>query len=213
MRRITLRMLCSSALLFSPLILAACGGGIDIIPLPDIFGALPTANRLLEGSIAHDGTTDPDAPLRVGDDEDDRSWRAFTSFDLAAPDVGDTLTRALLEIHQGNLLNDPYARLGLLFVERIEMGTTRDLADFDAPAGARSIGSSDPSVGTITIDVTALVQEALDLALGRVDMRFRFGVFVDDNGVAQQTHFTSFWHTVDPVTLPPILRLEWRRTP
>ncbi len=208
MRHVTLLLLCSSTLL-----LAACGGHLDPLPLDDIFDSLATSNPLREGSIAHDGTIDPDAPLRVGDDEDDRSWRAFTSFDLAMPDPGDTLSSALLEIHQGNLLNDPYSRLGLLFVERIDMGAARDLADFGAPAGARSIGSSDPSVGTITIDVTALVQEALDLGRTRVDMRFRFGVFVDPGGVPQQTHFTSSWHTAAPISLPPILRLQWRRAP
>ncbi len=209
----TMRYAIVAVILLGPLF-GGCGSGLD-----DPFGinsllvnTFPTPVRTLEGSLANDGTVDPDAPLRVGDDEDDKSWRAFTSFSLSVP-AGRTLHRADLRLHQGSLVGDPYGKLGLLFVERIEMGPTRDVADWSAPAGARSIGHSDPATGPLSIDVTAHVAEALAAGLTRVDFRIRFSVSVIPDGVAEHTHFTSFWHEAEPASLPPTLQLDWRATP
>ncbi len=163
--------------------------------------------------MAQDGTTDPAIALRVGDDDSDRGWRAFTSFETPTLEIGETLTSAILELYQGDQVNNPYDILGLLFVERIDMGAALDLDDFTAPAGARSIGSSDATIGTILIDVTAHVKEAIDLGLPRVDLRLRFGVSVSQDDTPQQTHFSSFDHSaVQPLTLPPTLRTKRLRT-
>ena len=212
MRRLTAALLVP--LLCLPLaLLGACG----VVPNPTevlgrIFDAIPGAVRSFEGSMAQDGTQFPRDVLRVGDDDTDRSWRAFTSFETPTLAANERLTSATLELYQGNQIGNPYDVLGLLFVERIDMGATFDVDDFLAPAGARSLGHSDPAIGPILIDVTAHVQEAMDLGLARVDFRIRFGVSIRQDDVPQQTTFTSFDQSaVEQVTLPPTLRIQWEQ--
>ncbi len=213
MRRLTTALLVP--LLCLPLgLLGACG----VVPNPTeilerIFDGIPLAVRSFEGSMAQDGTTFARDVLRVGDDDTDRSWRAFTSFETPTLGATERLTSATLELYQGNQTGDPYDVLGLLFVERIDMGASLDVDDFLAPAGARSLGHSDPAIGPVLIDVTAHVQEALDLGLSRVDFRIRFGVSVRQDDVPQQTTFTSFDQSaVQQATLPPTLRIQWEQT-
>ncbi|MCP5071034.1 MAG: hypothetical protein GY946_31105 [bacterium] len=212
MRHLSTSLLCLIPLA-ATLLLASCGGGLVPNPLgvfEEFFDALPRAVRALEGSMAQDGTSDPRDVLRVGDDDTDRSWRAFTSFETPTLEAGETLTSAILELYQGDQVGNPYDTMGLLFVERVDMGASLDVTDLTAPAGARSLGFSDPAVGQVLIDVTAHVQEAMDLGLPRVDFRLRFGVSVRQDDTAQQTTFTSFDQSaVQQPTLPPTLRIQW----
>ena len=212
MRRLTPAL---SALLLwaSALLCTACGSALDIPGIVGrIFDGIPGAVRSFEGSMAQDGTEFPRDVLRVGDDDTDRSWRAFTSFETPTLGAGERLTSATLELYQGDQTGNPYDVLGLLFVERIDMGAALDVDDFLAPAGARSLGHSDPAIGPVLIDVTAHVQEAMDLGLARVDFRIRFGVSVRQDDIPQQTTFTSFDQSaVEQLTLPPTLRIQWEQ--
>lgn len=162
--------------------------------------------------MAANGATDPDAPLRVGDDANNQSWRAFTSFTVTVP-AGGVLESAVLRIHLGEIVGDPFGELSLLFAERIDMGPTFDSADFAAPALASSIGLSSLPIGQHDLDVRPLVQDALNRGLTRVDIRLRFGVSVVPDAVASHLHFTSFDVPIGPPSLPPTLVLNWETPP
>ncbi|MDJ0522907.1 MAG: hypothetical protein QNJ90_12635 [Planctomycetota bacterium] len=195
------------------LIAAGCGGSGLVPNLAEIFvpsleEAFPAPNRSLEGSLSPNGDADDLLPLRVGDDEDDRGWRAFTSFTMTVP-AGRTLKRAELRLHLGQMTGDPFGKLGLLFAERIDMGPALDAADVTAPAVASITGIAALPMGLNNLDVTALVQDALNRGLTRVDIRLRFGVSVVPDAVASYLHFTSFAVDTDPISLPPTLALDW----
>ncbi|MDJ0973326.1 MAG: hypothetical protein QNJ98_02550 [Planctomycetota bacterium] len=196
--------------------LAGCGGSGGLVPNPgeiiaDIFeGAFPQPVRALQGSLGNDGATDPDGPLLVGDDADDRSWRAFMSFQVVVPD-GATLESAELRLHLGQEEGDPFGLLGLFFAERIDMGPTLDAADFTATARQSTIGLTSLARGPNNVDVTTLVEDALARGITRVDIRLRFGVAVVFDKVASLLRFTSLSFDTDPTSLPPTLSLRWRR--
>lgn len=196
------------------LLAAGCGGGLGIPTPADIFlpaleEAFPQPQRALEGSLSINGAGTAKLPLRVGDDANDLSWRGFTSFEMTVP-AGRTLTRAQLRLHLGVNTGDPFGTLGLLFLERIDMGPTLDVADLHAAAVASEVGLSSAPMGLHDYDVTTLVQDALDRGLMRVDIRLRFGVSVVSDGVASLLEFTSYDVDTDPVSLPPTLALDWR---
>jgi len=197
-------------LLLGALTAAGCG----VVPNPgDVLGnpfaqTFPTPHRSLEGSVASDGTVDKTGPLVVGDDDSDRGWRGFTSFELSVPD-GAVLRSAVLRLHLGQVVGDPFGQFGLFFAERIDMGPTLDAADLAAPAIAQTIGVSSLPMGQSDFDVTALVQDALNRDVTRVDIRLRFGVGVIQDDTPEHLVFTSYWGDSDPVSLPPTLALDW----
>lgn len=191
----------------------ACGGTTPTQQIVDQFLAeLALPVRALEGPLANDGSTDPDAALRVGDDEDNRFWRSFTSFEL--PEArGRTLADATLALYQGIGEGAPYAKLGLLFAERVDLGPSLDAADFGAPSTSMSLGVSDDTPGSFEIDVTPLVQDALARGIPRLDIRLRFGAAVTFDDTADLTRFTSAVVDVDPTSPPPFLHVRWRTMP
>lgn len=196
-------------------VVPGCGGGGLV---PDLAGTLsgwfqeafPEPVRTLEGSLRSDGVVERDGPLTVGDDADDRGWRAFTSFELSVP-PGATLDAAQLRLHLGRIENDPFATMGLLFAERIDMGTGLDASDYAATVLAREIGIAALPRGLNNLDVTALVQDAIDRGVTRVDIRLRFGVSVRQDKTAAWLGFTSAAFDTEPTSLPPTLALTWRR--
>ena len=198
--------------LLGALTTAGCGitPDFDVIPVPPFAETFPSPERSLEGSVSGDGAVDKAGPLLVGDDAADRSWRGFTSFHLTVPEGG-AVRSAVLRLHLGQVVGDPFGRLGLLFADRIDMGSSLDAADFAAPAFAQTIGVSSLPMDLSDFDVTALVQDALDRGLTRVDIRLRFGVSVVQDDVAQHLLLTSYWGDSDPVSLPPTLVLDWDR--
>mgnify|MGYP001822803427 CR=1 FL=1 len=195
------------------LVAAGCGSGGLVPSLEDIFvpsltEAFPAPQRALEGSLSVNGAGPTALPLRVGDDENDLSWRGFTSFQMTVP-AGRTLKSAVLRLHLGVSTGDPFGTLGLLFLERIDMGPTLDVADLHAAPIASEIGPSSAPMGLSDYDVSTLVQDALDHGVTRVDIRLRFGVSVVTDDMASYLEFTSFDVDTDPVSLPPTLVLDW----
>ena len=188
------------------LLLLGCGSsGVG----PNLAEIFPAPRRSLEGSLTRIGTTDPLLPLRVGDDENDEGWRAFTSFELTvAP--GRTLERALLRLHLGQVVGDPFGQLGVFLISRMDMGPSLDASDWSAPATAPPPGISSLPLGLSDHDVTPQVQDALNRGVTRVDLRLSFVMEAEPDQAPAYLHFTSYAVDSDPVSLPPTLVLTWR---
>lgn len=164
----------------------ACGGGGG-------GGAAPVTVTLgsiagLDGFVLSDGTAvTGSAGPGVGDTAADAGARQFWSFDVSGIPSGATVTLATFRARQRSVFGDPYAFLGNVIVERVDIGVALDGTDFAvAGIGAFVVLSTDTTIEVKTVDITDRVQAALAAAATRIDLRARGQAAITDGDGTQE---------------------------
>lgn len=182
------------AFIAGALAVSGCGGSDGA---SDVTVTLLSAAGL-DGTIvmngAPSGVSVTGAVIQVGDTPvlgTDLAVRGFLSFSRAAIPPGATLVSATLRLHQSFVFSTPYATLGSVFVDHVDLGAGLDFTDATSPALSDSFGilSSDTSIAYHTLDVTA--QVAADISAGRSYTEFRLHMLVgaDADGTEDITHW------------------------
>jgi hypothetical protein len=175
---------------FVSLLFAGCGGmggPEDGPPAASAFVAL-TSSADVDGYVtsAGDVSTGSVIGIPLGDNSFNDVARGFLRFHLAGIPAGSTVLSAVLRVHQGDVTGLPYATLGSLRVDHLDLGAGLDAGDDAAAALTSNIGaiSVDSGIELKSIDVTA--QVAADLAAGRTtsDYRLRFLFGTDFDGAS-----------------------------
>jgi hypothetical protein len=134
--------------------------------------------------------------LLVGDETSNDGIVGLHRFPLVLP-AGATVVQAVLETYQFEVIGSPYAGLGDLRVDSIDLddgvGAGLDEGDYSSAAFSTVPGSlsSSSTLGPRSIDVTAAVQA--DVAAGRANSDFRiyFQSQTDGNGTEDQVKLIS----------------------
>lgn len=116
--------------------------------------------------------------IRVGD-ESGLFARGFCSFRLPPPPI--RVEAATLALYQTNVFALPY-EYGRIEVDHLDFGGTLDPADFLLSGFQAGVISSDPTLGTKTLDVKTEVQS--DYVYARMNSQFRFVLVPYYGGVA-----------------------------
>jgi hypothetical protein len=175
------------------LLLAGCGGSGP-------GGGGPTTVVLLtlpadDGYITSDGLVVDDSMIRAGDNAANESRRGFARFSLASVPSGATIVSAVLQLRQAGVTGDPYGSFGNVLVQHVDFGPAVDATDFNSALIGLTPGalSTDATLGTKTIDVTARV--SADVVAGRAqsDFRFKFSsaTTVTADGLSDSALFTE----------------------
>jgi len=120
----------------------------------------------------------------VGDNVINVSVRMFYSFETGGISDDAVVESAFLRVYQEATLGSPYADLGDLVVDHVQIGADLDSGDYDGGTLASNIGtlSDDATPEWKAIDVTALVQS--DVTANRMYSEFRLRFTVGTNGDA-----------------------------
>ena len=132
-----------------------------------------------EGSILSTGLPLPSASgLFVGDTSTNVSVRAFVSFPLVGIPAGATVVAARLEMAQGGVFGSPYAELGNLIVDHVDLGLALESLDYVNPAIRGEVGTLTfvATLGVYGLDVGERVQADLDAGRTRSEYRLLFEV-------------------------------------
>lgn len=110
-------------------------------------------------------------------------YRQFYSFDLAPVPAGSVVTSATLQLYQAAVGGTPYAALGNVIVDHVDYGATLNAAAYSVTAIASNVGvlSSDMTIASKTLVVTARVQADVAAARTRAQFRVRFSNFDSNN--------------------------------
>jgi len=126
----------------------------------------------------------------------DYEARGFLTFDISAlPPPPAVVRSAVLTIEQWQVAGNPYPTYGSVVIDHLNMGGSFDILDFGAAAldpGFATV-SSNPTLGTINIDVRA--QVGADQVAGRTRssfrLRFTFPVPIVANAVHDSANFND----------------------
>jgi hypothetical protein len=184
------------------MLVAGCGGGGDGSTTVVLL-TFPAD----DGYITSDGIVDDESLVRAGDNAVNESRRGFARFPLASVPPGVTIVSAVLELRQTAVLGDPYGSFGDVVVHHVNFGAGIDATDFDSPILSAVPGflSTDATLGTKSIDVTA--QVIADLVAGRAhsDFRIRFsGAMVTADNLQDSALFSEATSTPGSVNAPRV---------
>src|SRR5262245_41915179 len=168
--------------------LSRCGGGTDG---PATLIAPPVA--AVDGVVFSTGGVNTVAGVSVGDHNGPGNTQGFFRFDIHALPPPSQIVSVTLHAYQFLIYGTPYASLGTLLVDHVDVGPALDSADHGAApivAGFTSF-PSDPALGWRVVDVTARV--LADLAAQRTtsDFRLRFSVANDGDGMEDDPRFND----------------------
>lgn len=170
----------------------------------------------LDGFARSDGTATSAGGAPVTGDLDGvtpgLASRQFYSFDLSSIPGTATIDSAVLRVYQAAVVGAPYTTHGSVIVDRVDIGTALDGADYGAAALTGNIGtiSNNATLEYKTLDVTTAVRADRNAGRTRSEFRLRFSVF-DTNGNATSNN-VSFADAEDSccgVASPPQLVVEY----
>jgi len=165
------------------LVLAGCGGG----------GGGPASMTLEVRAEEPTGPVDnstlgnwDNTLLGVGEFGPDtqvmNNWRGILTFDISQIPPGATIQSAEIVAEQFSVNGNPYAALGSVVVDHIEMGpvmlgTAYDGFTVGGPAGL-DIGTlaDDATLGIKSVEVTGAVQHQVDVGASLAQFRLRFPI-------------------------------------
>jgi hypothetical protein len=184
-------------LVLTVLSLTGCGGGSGGgggPPPPTIsLTILSTPDR--DGMIVDATFVFPTFDLQVGDSSSDNPKRGFLSFSHATIPPGAVLVSATLRVHQSGVHGTPYADLGNVIVDHIDIGPALDPTDFASPAILDSFAtlSTDGTLVYRTLDVSARMAADLAAARGHTDFRLHTTPATDSDG----SEDSSYWNDAE----------------
>jgi hypothetical protein len=183
-------LLSGSFALAAAALLGGCGAGGGLFDSPEIVSNQPAT---LDGYVTSSGIVVATGPngIAVGDNAGDDGRRGFVRFSLAGIPGGAELVSATLHMAQAAVTGVPYATLGNVRVDHMDLGPGLDAGDYGLAALDLDIGalSSNAALEVKSIDVTA--QVAADRIAGRPtsDFRLRFLAMTDLDGLIDSAQF------------------------
>jgi hypothetical protein len=181
-------MLSASLALAATGLLGGCGAGASLFGSPEIVANQPA---LADGYVTASGGvyTNSSNAIAVGDNSVE-GRRGFVRFSLGGIPGGAEVVSAVLYLAQADVSGTPYATLGTMRVDHMDLGAGIDAGDYFAAALVSDIGvlSANPLLETKALDVTLRV--AADLTAGRTtsDYRLRFPLQDDGDAVVDTAH-------------------------
>ena len=169
---------------------AGCGAGGGIVSNSALTTQLPPIGGL-DGFVDDHGFVETAGWLGgilIGDNSGNATAQGFLTFDLAAIPAGAQILEATLEIRQFNVSGTPYASMGSLLVDHVDVGGTLDASDWGATAldGNFATASQTDALGVLLVDVRDPIQA--DVFAGRTKSSFRLGfTALSDGDNAQDT--------------------------
>lgn len=142
-----------------------------------------------------------------------RAGRQFFSFEITNIPAGAELVSASLQLYQAGVSGDPFASLGSVVVDRIDLGASLDAGDYARPALQAQIGtvSADAALGYKTLDVTAAVEAERASGRPRFQIRLRFSNRDSDlDGEADLVAFSDAEQSCCPDQQPSRLVVTFR---
>lgn len=131
--------------------------------------------------------------LQVGDDPGNASFRGLVRFPLGAIPAGATVTLASLRCSQTGVTQAPYATLGVILVDRVDLGAALDGADHGSVALTPNLGqlSGDATLAVKVLDVTGAVVADLAAARPTSDFRLAFTTPTDGDNQPDRATFSA----------------------
>ncbi|MDJ0976500.1 MAG: hypothetical protein QNJ98_18725 [Planctomycetota bacterium] len=185
------------ALLLALLLVSACGGGGG-------GGAAAVIPATLDARIYESlsGTVHNDNPggsiVRhdiwcAGDLSNNTTRRAFYSFIVGDLPPGAQVQSAVLSAKQYLVVGTPFATLGDVIVDHVDLGPTLNAPDYSHVQWSLDIGtfSSSPDIGRRALDVTAAVRADVAAGRGVSSFRLRHRLQTDIDGQRDYTAFSS----------------------
>lgn len=176
MRRAVLFACCGA------LALIGCGGsGSDGIDLTI------TSVATFDGFVTNTGFSDTFSASAIAAGDTDGSFmnvsRGLVRFDRSTLPPGVTIQRAVLKMNQAAVAGAPYASLGDLVVDHVDLGAAVEATDFGGGLLTAQIGtlSTNATLGVKTVDVTDAVRADASAARPTSDFRLYFTVGTNAN--------------------------------
>jgi len=168
----------------------------------------------LDGWVRSDGNSGATGGPAITGDLDAGApalgYRQLYSFDLTPVPAGSVVTSATLQLYQAAVGGTPYVDLGNVIVDHVDYGAALNAAAYSVTALASNVGvlSSDVTIGSKTLVVTARVQADVAAARTRAQFRVRFSNFDSNNDAGSDyAQFTDaeFFSNV------PVLVVKYRQ--
>jgi hypothetical protein len=150
-----------------------------------------TSEDRLDGYLLNDGSGGTDQQILVGngkieDTVGELIARGFMSFNLATLPAGVTIQSVELRFYQQEVLGNPYAKLGNLVLERVDLGSNLDAGDFSTAALDSHTIAQQTSAGAwyVISDPTLVTWLEREASAGRsnLQLRLRFALETDGDG-------------------------------
>jgi len=197
-------------------LLSGCGdtgGGGDgfFVFRPTLVEEATVVSDVPTGGAVTEIVVPPPIQVGAGLGANIRIHRAVFSFDLTSLPDGATIDSATLYMHQYNVIGSPYAQMGDLVVDHVDLGAGLDVADFDGGTIVEAFAtlSSSPAIATYTVEVKERVE--VDLFNGRTVSSFRI-YFVTDESATVNQQLVSLADTQGggPSNVDPMLLVDYR---
>jgi hypothetical protein len=149
--------------------------------------------------------------LRAGDDAANDSARGLLRFPLGAIPPGARIRAARLRLQQSVVVGAPFATLGVVRVEAVDAGPGLDPGDHgSAPfPGVAAVVSQDPSIGPREVDVTLALLDAWQALRPELDLRLRFDVATDNDGLVDRVAFNDAEDSLGSPGTEPLLEVVY----
>ncbi|OGO59492.1 MAG: hypothetical protein A2025_01745 [Chloroflexi bacterium RBG_19FT_COMBO_47_15] len=136
-----------------------------------------------DGHVRGDGTTNPYP--NVGDTSTNVAMQAFLSFDISGIPASATIKSASLDVSSGDMLGDPFGKLGWMRVYNHQYGTLGS-EDFtpDFPTGAMYTYSSKPVASFTSSTLVSALQTRVSAATPRFQVRLQFLSPTNSDGIS-----------------------------
>lgn len=177
----------ASALVGLTLLLTpACGGGGGG---KQQFLLQVAADPVFDGFVTDTAFVDTTTASAISVGDTDAGFanvaRGFLRFHLPALPVGSRIVSVILHLEQSSVTGAPFASLGALVVDHVDIGSSLDATDYAATALDADIGtlSTTADLGPRQVDVTSAVLADEDAGRSTSDFRLRFPVGSDADGV------------------------------
>jgi hypothetical protein len=171
-------------------LLGGCGAGEAIFG-PETFTL--HAPSSLDGYVLSTGgvLTSSSLGIAVGDNTANAGRRGFVRFNIAGLPAGAEIESAELRMAQADVTGLPYATLGNVVVDHVDIGLVLDATDYASAALLANIGtlSSDVTLTVKFLDVKAEVLADIAAARTTSDFRLRFPVQTDLDALTDSVHF------------------------
>jgi hypothetical protein len=171
-----------------------------------------TSQAALDGYVIEGQAPYNALDIRVGNiatATGERVYRGFISFDLSGIPAGANILSGELRFWQGQLVGDPYGKLGTLVMKHVEYGGSLDTIDFDGPELGSEIlathTSPDEWYNVSSETVATWIRDDLAAGRSRFQVRLQFSPETDDGTTTDYASFESGNNTFGTGNVPELI--------